>query len=351
MPTTIGLDIGTSAVRAVQMSVGRSGAKLERLGQVRLLDSSVRDGEIADPDQVADALRTLWRDWKFKGKKVALGVANQQVVVRQVDLPWLPEAELRESIQFQVQEYIPIPLDQATLDYQVLEEYENAEGQRFVRVLVVAAQSLMVDAILQSIRKAKLEPTLLDLDAFALLRALAPGDVIAERTGEMLVDIGSAVTNVVVHDNGVPRFVRVLLMGGHAITDGLMSALGLTFEEAEQTKASLGLPPPGAPAPEGEAARIVAERADRFVDEVRGSLDYYTAQTEAVQVERVLLTGGGALLRNLPDRLQQALRVPVEVAQPLETLAVGKVGLDDAQLGQAEPFLSVAIGLALGAAE
>ena len=351
MPTTIGLDIGTSAVRAVQMSVGRSGAKLERLGQVRLLDSSVRDGEIADPDQVADALRTLWRDWKFKGKKVALGVANQQVVVRQVDLPWLPEAELRESIQFQVQEYIPIPLDQATLDYQVLEEYENAEGQRFVRVLVVAAQSLMVDAILQSIRKAKLEPTLLDLDAFALLRALAPGDVIAERTGEMLVDIGSAVTNVVVHENGVPRFVRVLLMGGHAISDGLMSALGLTFEEAEQTKASLGLPPPGAPAPEGEAARIVAERADRFVDEVRGSLDYYTAQTDAVPVERVLLTGGGALLRNLPDRLQQALRVPVEVAQPLETLALGKVGLDDAQLGQAEPFLSVAIGLALGAAE
>ena len=351
MPSIIGLDIGTSAVRAVQLNVSRSGARIERLGQVRLPHTAIRDGEIGDTDSVADAIRALWSDWGFKGKKVALGVANQQVVVRQVDLPYMSESELRESLQFQVQEYIPIPLDQATLDFHVLEEYETAEGERVSRVLVVAAQKTMVDTILEAVGKARLEPVLLDLGAFALLRALAPESVIADRGGELLLDIGAEVSNVVVHENSVPRFVRVLLMGGQDITDGLMSALGQSFDEAEQTKASLGLPPPGAPAPQDEAGRIVAERASRFVEEIRGSVDFYTAQTDAIPIQRVLITGGGALLPNLRERLEQALRLPVEYASPFQYVSVGKVGLDDHQLQQAEPFLAVAVGLALGAAE
>jgi type IV pilus assembly protein PilM len=351
MPSFIGLDIGTSAVRAVQLNVGRSGAKAERLGQVRLPQGAIRDGEVVEPASVAEALRTLWSDWGFKGKKVALGLANQQVVVRQVDLPYMTDAELRDSLQFQVQEFIPIPLDQATLDFHVIEEYESAEGQRISRVLVVAAQKTMVDAVLEAVSRAKLEPVLLDLDAFALLRALAPEEVFAERGGEMLIDVGAAVTNVVVHQHGIPRFVRVLLMGGQGVTEGLMSALGQSYEEAEQTKGTVGLPGPGAPVPADDAARIVAERANRFVEEIRGSLDYYAAQTDAIAIDRVVLAGGGALLSHLRDRLAQVLRLPVEFAHPLQHLSIGRVGLDEQQLAQAEPFLSVAIGLALGAAE
>ena len=346
----IGLDIGTSAVRAAQLNVGRGSTKVEALGQVRLPQTAVRDGEIADTDAVADALRALWSDWGFKGKKVALGLANQQVVVRQVDLPYMSEAELRDSLQFQVQEHIPIPLDMATLDFHVLEEFESAQGERMSRILVVAAQKTMVDAVLEAVGKAKLDPVLLDLDAFALLRSLAPESVIADRAGELLLDVGAAVTNLVVHENGLPRFVRVLLMGGHSITEGLVGALGQSFEEAERTKASLGLPPPGEPIPVDDAGQIVAERANRFVDEIRGSLDYYAAQTDAIPVERVLITGGGSLLPNLRERLDQALRIPVEHARPLEHVKVGKVGLDEDQIQQAEPFLAVAVGLALGAA-
>jgi type IV pilus assembly protein PilM len=331
--------------------VSRSGAKVERLGQSRLPQGAIRDGEIEDTAAVADALRTLWSDGGFKGKKVALGVANQQVVVRQVDLPYMTEAELRESLQFQVQEHIPMPLDQTTLDFHVLEEYETAEGQALMRILVVAAHKTMVDTVLEAASMAKLEPVLLDLDAFAMLRALAPESVIADRPGEMLLDIGAAVTNVVVHENGVPRFVRVLLMGGNGITDGLTHALGQTFEEAEHTKATRGLPAPGAPTPDDEAGRIVAERATRFIDEIRGSLDYYAAQSDAVPVERVLVTGGGALLPNLRERLSEVLHVPVELAYPLQYVSVGKTGLDEQQLQQAEPFLAVAVGLALGASE
>jgi type IV pilus assembly protein PilM len=350
MASSIGLDIGTSAVRAVQLSSGRGGPTLERLGQVLLPHGAVRDGEIADSDAVAEALRVLWSQYNFKGRKVALGVANQQVVVRQVDLPYLPESELRESLPYQVQEYIPIPIDQATLDCSVLEHYENAESQRFSRVLVVAAQTEMVNGLLGVVKAAKLEPVLLDLDAFALLRALAPEGGLDDRGGELLIGVGGSVTNIVIHENGIPRFVRVLLMGGNAITEGLMSGADLTYDDAEEIKSRTGLADDEFSFGD-ENARVVSERANRFVDEIRGSLDYYTAQADAVQVQRAVITGGGARLHGLPSRLSDAIRIPVDVGRPLQYLKVGKVGLDEEQLAEAEHFLAVAIGLAMGAAE
>jgi type IV pilus assembly protein PilM len=350
MATHIGLDIGTSAVRAVQVDVSKGAATIARLGQVLLPHGAVRDGEIIDRDAVTDAIRTLWSEYKFKGRKVALGVANQQVVVRQVDLPYLPEDELRESLPFQVQEYIPIPIEQATLDCSVLEHFETAEGDRYSRVLVVAAQTDMVNSILAVVRAAKLEPVLLDLDAFALLRSLAPEEVLEDRAGELIVGIGSSVTNIIVHEQGIPRFVRVLLMGGNHITDGLLGASDLSFEEAEQAKATTGLANDDFSFGDDQS-RIITERANRFVDEIRGSLDYYLAQTDAISVQRAVVTGGGSRLTNLHDRLSAVLRIPVDVGHPFQHLEIGKVGLDEDQLGEAEHFLAVAVGLAKGAAE
>jgi type IV pilus assembly protein PilM len=349
MTTHIGLDIGTSAVRAVQVDLAKGAATLSRLGQVVLPQGAVRDGEIIDREAVTEAIRLLWSQYGFKSRKVALGVANQQVIVRQVDLPYLPEEELRQSLPYQVQEHIPIPIEQATLDCTVLEHYETAEGDRFSRVLVVAAQTDMVNEILAAVRGAKLDPVLLDLDAFALLRALAPERVLEDGAGELIVGVGSSVTNIVVHEGGIPRFVRVLLMGGNAITEGLMSAGDLTFDEAEREKVVTGFVDDDT---FGDAyARAIAERANRFVDEVRGSLDYYAAQVDAIPVQRVVLTGGGSRLANLATQLSTVLRMPVDVGHSFEDLRIGKLGLDDDQLAEAEHFLTVAVGLAKGAAE
>jgi type IV pilus assembly protein PilM len=350
MASVIGLDIGTSAVRAVQLATGRGVATVERLGQVLLPAGAVRDGEIADTDAVSEAIRLLWSQYGLKGKKVALGVANQQVVVRQVDLPYLPEDELRASLPFQVQEYIPIPIEQTTLDCSILEHFENSDGQRFSRVLVVAAQTEMVNSILSVVKAAKLQPVLLDLDAFAMLRALAPQDALEDGRGELLIGIGASVTNIVIHQGGIPRFVRVLLMGGHAITEALMSTADMTFEEAEEAKLRSGLVVDEFSFGDEEAT-VIADRANRFVDEIRGSIDYYNAQADSVQVRRAVVTGGGSRLQNLTTRLSEALRMPVDVGRPFQHLKIGKVGLDEAQLEEAEHFLAVAVGLALGAAE
>jgi type IV pilus assembly protein PilM len=346
--TIIGLDIGSSAVRAVQLtSGGRGPVILDRIGHVLLPVGAVRDGELQDADAVVDALRTLWSRYGFKQRKVRLGLANQQVVVRQIDLPYLPEAEMRQSLQFQVQDAIPIPVDQAILDYQTLEEYEK-DGQKFSRVLLVAAQRDMVNSYIDVARRAKLEVVDVDLDAFAVLRSLAPSSVLDGNEGELLLDVGAAITNIVVHEAGNPRFVRILLMGGNAITDSLMAAMGTDYDVAEEAKARTGVADEYSYDAD-EASRLIAARANRFIEEIRGSLDYYSAQQGAVPVRRVVLSGGAGQLPNLRQRLADTLRLPVDRGHPMQEIKIGKTGLGPTQLVEAEPYLPVAIGLALGA--
>src|SRR3954453_23378004 len=151
--TSVGLDIGTSGVRAAELSLGKNGATLERFGQVALPPGAVREGEVADPESVAEAIRHLWSSTKFTTKKVVLGVANQKVIVRQVDLPWMPEDELQQSLAFQVQDFIPIPVEQAVLDFHTVEEFSN-DGTRMRRVLLVAAARDMVMSALTAANKA-----------------------------------------------------------------------------------------------------------------------------------------------------------------------------------------------------
>jgi type IV pilus assembly protein PilM len=338
----VGLDIGTTAARAAEVSVRRGQVVLEHLGQVGLPAGAVVDGEVADPETVATALRTLWRRARLGSKRVVLGVANQKVVVRLVDLPWMQPDELRRSLAYQAQDFLPIPVDEAELDYNVLGEHDGNAGQRLLRVLLVAAQKDMLAGHLRAVTMAGLQPVGVDLVPFALVRSLAPAAALAEGA-EALIDVGARVTNIIVHENSVPRFVRIQLMGGQDVTDSLGRTLGLEPEAAEQAKLA---------ASTGEADEAAGEAVERqlgaFVDEVRGSLDFYQAQPDAVPLERVTVSGGGSLLGPLAQRLQDALRLPVEHGQALAAVRPGRLGLDDAQLAELEPVAAVPVGLALG---
>ena len=349
----MGLDIGTSAVRAAELSLGKNGAKLERFGQVALPPGAVRDGEVVDVATVSEAIKHLWSTTKFSSKKVVLGVANQKVVVRQVDLPWMPEAELRQSLAFQVQDFVPMPIEQAILDFHPVEEF-NADGRRMLRVLLVAAAREMVFGALDAVKKAGLAATQVDLTPFAVLRSLAWDGVSvvpSHNEAEALVDVGSRVTNIVVHQNGVPRFVRVLLMGGDNVTEAIAERMGVPFDQAEGVKQQTPLgPTPGIPSSDHPAARVIETSGHSFVEEVRGSLDYYLAQPASVPLRRVVVSGGGARLGGLVQRLALATRLPVEPASPLSSVTVGKTGLTPEQLSFVEPLVAVPVGLAMGVA-
>jgi len=365
----VGLDIGSSGVRAAHLSFAKHPPALENFGQVFLPPDIVRDGEIVDTTTVGRAIAELWKNAGFKRKSVSLGLANQKVVARPIDLPFMEEQELRGALQFQVQEYIPIPVDDAVLDFQILDEFVTENNERMMRVLLVAAQKDMVHTYVEAIDKAGLSLDSIDFIPLALIRSMGETSDSLSRPagmGEAIIDVGSGVTTVVVHEAGIPRFARVLSIGGSTLTEALAAGLGVSYEDAESIKQRLGLaatpgevsatPDPSQPASAGVgdqpgdvAGRILEQRAIAFLEEIRGSLQYYAAQTDATHISRIVLTGGGSKLTNLGPRLSSLLRVPVEAGRTLQKLRLGKVRLTESQLVEAEPLMAAAVGIAMGA--
>jgi type IV pilus assembly protein PilM len=342
--TRIGVDVGSTAVRAAELTVGSDTPTLVRAAQVRLNPGIVESGEVRDTVALSEALRELWTRGGFKSKAVNLGVGNQRVIVREVTLPALPPKELRESLPFQVQEFIPLPVDEAILDFDVIEEFTE-EGRRLVRLLLVAAQRDMVGSLVNAASAAKLDPVGVDLVPFALVRAIGGAGGLgldSDPGGEAVIDIGSDVTNICVHERGTPRFVRILPSGGKDVTQAIGRALGMEDEAAESAKR-------GTTEGDGsadEVDRVAFSRAGTFVDEVRSSLDFYLAQTPGARIQRVVVSGGGSKLAGLLDLLRERLSTNVERGRPFEKVNA-RLNLPEEELTEAEPVLAVAVGLAL----
>jgi type IV pilus assembly protein PilM len=340
----IGLDVGSTAVRAAELT-GGDNPVIVRAAQVPLPAGAVENSEVRDPDAVGEALRELWQRGGFKARQVWLGVGNQRVVVREIALPWLPEKELRQSLGLQVQEFIPMSADEAVLDYDPLGEFEH-EGRRMLRLLLVAAQRLMVDQLVNATLAAKLEPMGLDLVPFAIVRAIGSGDEGMDLEGggdEAVIDIGSHVTNIVVHDRGTTRFVRVLPSGGRDVTLAIARAAGVQDDVAETLKR--GEPVEGGPDLE-QTRTIAMQRASQFVDEIRSSLEFYSAQTQGARVARLLISGGGSKLDGLLELLRKKIPIQVERGAVFQRIP-SQLSLSDEALAEAEPVLTVAAGLAI----
>ncbi len=341
--SAIGLDIGTSGVRAAELSRRGDVVTLEKFGQVALPEGAVRDGEVIDAAPVAEAIRHLWSAAGFSHKRVYLGVGNQRVVVRTIELPDLAPNDLRKALPFQVQDYLPMPVDQAVLDFHKLETAEGQAGP-VARGMLVAARRDVVMGNIGAVKQAGLRAEGVDLIGFALLRST--GSVTPGTPTEALVDIGARVTNIIVHTGGVPHFVRILLMGGQDITDALSERLGLPTFEAEGLKQQLGIQPPS-----GEwanAARVIDGKAAALMDEIRGSLDYYASTNPGVDIQQLVVSGGGSKLSGLAEGLAAATQRNVVWGNPTESMNLGDTGLDENQIAAVQSLAAVPVGLALG---
>ncbi|MDQ4069857.1 MAG: type IV pilus assembly protein PilM [Actinomycetota bacterium] len=343
----IGLDIGTSAVRAAELESRRGGTpRLIRYGQVALPLRAVVDGDVLAPAVVAEALRELWAVSGLRGRDVAVGLASQRVTVRQLDLPELAEGELADAVRLQAADQLPIPLHQALVDHVVVERYKTSDGRSNVRLLLVAAERAMVERLLTSVTAAKLRPLRVDLDAFALLRSLVavpPSD-----DAGLVVDVGASVTKIAVHRGGHPLFVRMVRLGGDAATRQLETELELSWEQAEKSKldASAAMAYGDILDPDDERARALQTSVHRVITEIRHSLDFFRSQHPAVEVRQVVLSGGASLAPDLIQQLHSELELPVERGQPLRRIDAYK-GRGEAKLEEEGPFLAVPVGLAL----
>ncbi|MEJ5915748.1 type IV pilus assembly protein PilM [Pseudokineococcus sp. 1T1Z-3] len=349
MPRTcVGLDIGTSGVRAAEVASTRSGAALTRFASVALPYGAVRDGDVLDGPVVTAALKELWSTGRFRSKRVVIGVASQRVVVRSVDLPKMPAADLRKALPFQVADVLPMPVDQAVLDFLPVEERTH-EGQTTIRGLLVAAAEDSVLARVEAVRAAGLRVTGVDLVSFALLRSVA--SPAGSRDGaEAVVDVGARVTNVAVHAGGCARFVRVLLGGGDRVVDELVAS-GLDGDDARRLLRDEGVDVESRlSGGDARSAAVVTRAAERLAEGVRDSLDYYSATQGGDPLRSVVLVGGTALVPGFADLLSEVVGLPVRRGDALSRLVPGRTALTDEVAAEVATLGGVPVGLALAGA-
>jgi type IV pilus assembly protein PilM len=371
--TLVGLDIGSSGVRAAEFTIGRRKVTLRKHASVPLPQGVVRAGSVVDHDALVTALKELWSKGGFGTRTVALGIANAGVLVRQMDLDWMPPADFRKALRYQVEDALPIPVDDANLDYHLLDELdvpgEGTQTRRVARVLLVAAAREAVDGFVEATHRAGLRAVSVDIVPFALLRARAAGRTEGPAEAEAIVDIGTDTVTVVVHAGGVPRYVRMVTgVGGEPVTQAVMQRYDWTWEDAERTKIFVGLPGHAqldpaqleslGPRDEGlehAAQQVVAAAVEGLVAEIGTTLDYYRGsasdtppqegrEAQSPDVVRVLLAGSGARLGGLPELLASRLGVTVEPLVVNDQVRTSRRARGDADLAS----LAVPAGLCVG---
>ena len=363
MSLIVGLDIGTSAVRAALLQSGKGMPVLKRYGEVALPPGAVDGGEVIEPEVVQEAIAQLWKRAKLPKKNVVLGLANQRIIVRPVDVPSLSDEALKESLATHVADFIPMPVAEAVLDFLplggALEEdqaEEDDDGGRTLGtrpILVVAAQRQMVDELLAVVEQAGLKVIALDLQAFALVRAVYGARIPLGEPPEAIVSIGAGLTQVVITKDGEAVFFRLVPFGGNEFTEALMDGLRIDRDEAEELKRRVGVHAGDATDGDGESVEdqardILTETANRLIDEIRGSLEFFgSTQGDGGSVSELKISGNAARLPHLAARMSRYLEIRLTPVKLLgDSVEVGKTGLSDDQLAQVQPVLPVAVGLA-----
>ncbi|GIU87925.1 MAG: hypothetical protein KatS3mg009_2440 [Acidimicrobiia bacterium] len=308
----------------------------------------MNEGEIVDEAAVTEAIVRLREEVDVRRVDVRLGIASPRVIVRQVEMPLMTPDELASALEFQAGELIPIPVDEAVIDFAILGTEADDDGQEIMKVLLAAAQRASVSRLVAAVEAAGLPVAAVDLSPLALVRALARPLTDEHVGAEGIVSFGGGVTAIAVHEAGVPRFVRVLGTAGRELTEAIAAELSIPPESAEAVKRQLVT---GAGDELVERARAAIERPlALLLDEVRSSVDYYRNQPGAARLMRVVVTGGGSQLPGLPERLATLVGVPVEVAHPRDTLRIGDIRFPESEYPRLDPYLPAAVGLALGGA-
>lgn len=325
----VGLEIEAGSVAAVEARLDDGVPRVVRAGVQPLAPESFRDGEVAEPEAVAVALRALFEEHGLS-RKVRLGIANQRLVARTLRLPAIEDPdELDAAVRFSAQEQIAMPLEEAVIEHRVVGGVPaTAEGPAQIDVMLVAARRDMILSSLAPLRAADLEPAGVDLSAFGMIRALADtmaagpteGSLPATQPATLYCHLGDA-TNLAVARGRSCLFTRLSPVGLEDIAGGLASTTGLSPEHAAMWLNHVGLGPPveeieGDPGTVARARTALEHGAASLIDELRLSLDFYGAQETAVAVERIVLGGPGGAIPGLAKEMEPRIGLPIAVGRP-----------------------------------
>jgi len=335
----VGLDIGSSSVKAVELTRSKKGYEISGFAWASLGADAVVDGAIVDGPAVADAVKRVFMMGKFKPKAVAAGVSGHSVIVKRVVLPVATEQEVDASIQFDAEQYIPFGVAEVNLDYQILGPADSDDPG--MEVLLVAAKKDKIQNHTNVISMAGRNADVVDVDAFAMQNVFEVNYPVSPNAAVALLNIGASLMNINITKGGMPLFIRDVSVGGNQYTDILQKELQLSFQEAEDLK--LGKTS-GA---EADMVQPLLESiTDMLIMEVQKTFDFFKETYPNETITKVYICGGTSRTPGLADRLQETLGYATEVFDPLRSITLSSK-VSSSQITSQGPALAVALGLAL----
>ncbi|MFN2444237.1 MAG: type IV pilus assembly protein PilM [Vicinamibacterales bacterium] len=338
----VGLDIGSSAVKAIELKPAGTGYRVAAIGVEPVPPDSIVDGAIIDSAAVSDAVRRLFENKAFRSKDVAASLSGNSVIVKKITLPVMTAQELAESIYWEAEQYVPFDIQDVNLDYEVLEgAAPGAQGN--MEVLLVAAKKDKIADYTGVITQAGRTPVLVDVDAFALQNAFEVNYGFDPQSTVVLLNAGASATNINILSGAQSVFTRDVSMGGNAFTEAVQKELGLPFEAAEHLKKGQDVQG----ATYEDARPVLRAMTDTVLLEIEKTFDFYKATASNDRIDRIVLSGGASRVEGFAEALEDRFDTPVERFDPFRQIA-----FDPAQLGGAVPedlaaFAAVAVGLAL----
>lgn len=340
----IGLDIGSSSVKLVQLKTRRKLMSLQNFGIEPIPPTAIVDGAIAEPAAVVDALRKLISRIHLRGKDVALAVSGNSVIIRRLRIPAMEGAALAEQMEWEVKQNVPFRRDEVRVDWEVLVP-RTADGN--MEVLLVAAKREIVDQYEQVVRAAGLNPTIVDTDAFAIENAVEANLGAQAQQTLALIHVGAHFSTIVLVYDGKPVFHRNLVAGGDTFTEAIRHRLAVGLEAAEAYKVGSATTTSAADVVPQEVHRVLAQVAEQISGEYQRTIDFYLNSAVDAQLSQVLLTGGSALVPQLPKAIQDRAGVSVALLDPFAAVSVDERRFDVEYLRAHAPVAAVALGLSL----
>ena len=351
--TTVGIDIGSSCVKAVEIEPTASGWTLMKAAVVPTPHEAIKDGVVVNTLDVSQTIRSMLKDAGIKATGATCAISGSQVIVRQVQFPKMPESTLRKSIKYEASKYISSPMEDSIVEFEILGDAEEA-GQ--MNVMLVAAPREMIDSRVNVLQSAGLEPLVIDVEAFALIRSLAQfnaSDEYLHRT-VALIDTGASHTDVNIITRGEFALTRNIPIAGESFTNAIKSLTGCSFEEAEKAKLEMAAQPIDqldVADQDNKNWRVVQPLLDEMIREIRRSIHYYQSQfpegsTDAF-VSKIVLTGGSTRMQGIGAYVSSKLSTPTEIADLFAETAIDTGQVPKAFLEEHGPVLAVGTGLAL----
>ncbi len=337
---TIGLDIGCSSIKLVELKQEKNGYKLQNLAISSLPPEAIVDGALMDSVTIIDTIRDVINASKTKTKDVVTSVSGHSVIVKKISLPFMTEAELEESIQWEAERYIPFDINDVNIDFQIFGS--TPDNPEVMDVVLVAAKKDIINDYVSVIMEAGLNPIIMDIDSFALENMLAINYEIEKEETVAIANVGASITNINIIKNNISAFTRDVFKGGNQITEELQRQLHVDHDEAEKIKVGTKVDFASQPV----IQNVLKTSAESLAVEIENSLEFFQSTTTYEKISKLFLSGGGSKIKDLDVILQQQMGIPVEIVNPFKKIDYSGRNFDLEYLREIGPVMAVGVGLA-----